>query len=179
MAAAQEGEQPEEMLPHDQEARPDQFPRQGEGEDEGERRRRRRGRRGGRRRRRGWEEARPGEQPAAEPRETPWAAEPEMREPRPQRMETPADWTPYPLIADEEPPMAEPSPAEPAAREVPAHAGNGGGAERDRLSSDIGAPAGEPRIAVPPTPVASQPEMTTELAPRGPKRKGWWQRIVE
>ncbi len=94
-------------------------------------------------------------------------------------METPADWTPDPLIADEEPPVAEPRPAASATREAPTHSGNGGGEERERISADIGAPADEPQIVATPTPVVSQPEMTAELAPRGPKRKGWWQRIVE
>jgi ribonuclease E len=156
--------------------RPEPAARPGNGEEEGERRRRRRGRRGGRRRRRGGEEGRFGEPAQPAHRES---ARPPEAEPRPPRMETPADWTPYPPMVDEEPTLPEPSP--PSPREEPAHAGNGGRAEGGEpagtdLSSDIGAPAG----GAPLQPAAEEPPVaTSEMATPGAKRRGGWQRIVE
>jgi hypothetical protein len=110
-----------------------------------------------------------GQAPLREP------SRPADAEPRPQRMETPADWTPYPPIADDDAGLPEPEPSMP--REEPAHAGNGGRSEAGDLSADIGAPATEP--SPPEQPPVEQPVATPHMESREPKRRGWWQRIVE
>jgi hypothetical protein len=95
-------------------------------------------------------------------------------------METPADWTPYPRDTEDDQPMTERAPA-PVEREEPPRAGNGGGdPEHERIATDIGAPTSEPPVAAEPHPVeVERPVETSEIASSGPKRRGWWQRIVE
>jgi ribonuclease E len=145
-------------------------------DDDGDhRRRRRRGRRGGRRRRRGWDETRaPAEQNAGHA-DPDWSPSERPQSSRP--VETPADWTPYPRVASDDQPIAD-VPAEESPRS--SFTGNGDGGSSERTSYEAEAP---PSVEAPPGPREddgpAHGEARGEAAPKQPKRRGWWQRMVE